>query len=90
MGLGGLAAQVMEELRAGRGVPADWAGVWTEADDRHLRYVVRAEETLAEARRRGTEGRKDMVAMKEKARRYRAGLERKHGRVKVEARRREV
>ena len=45
---GGQAAETMESLKQGRGIPSNYEGVWTDRDDRGLAAVDRLERELGE------------------------------------------
>jgi hypothetical protein len=75
----GLAAVVMQELKEGRGIPDNWAGVWTAKDDDDLKFVLRVEHEVGERRRSGkSPGREDRDRVR-RAERLRNRLEGKHG-----------
>ncbi|OIW25271.1 hypothetical protein CONLIGDRAFT_86917 [Coniochaeta ligniaria NRRL 30616] len=77
----GLAAVVMQELKAGRGIPDNWEGVWTAKDDMDLKFVLEVEgEVEARRRERGGQGpdREARVRVR-RAERLRRRLEVKHG-----------
>ncbi|KAB5542948.1 hypothetical protein GE09DRAFT_1134047 [Coniochaeta sp. 2T2.1] len=74
----GLAAVVMEELKAGRGIPENWQGVWTARDDRELKA---AEKFEREKRHRRETGKQPSLADVEKgklAKKYMRRLQAKH------------
>ncbi|OTA00576.1 hypothetical protein A9Z42_0008040 [Trichoderma parareesei] len=73
---------VIESLRAGRGVPDNYEGIWTDRDDSQLRYVVRVG-GLERMPGDDTEGRR----RKEKAQKMLDRLLHKHGEARVELRR---
>ncbi|KAB5566835.1 hypothetical protein GE09DRAFT_1108373 [Coniochaeta sp. 2T2.1] len=74
----GLAAVVMEELKAGKGIPENWEGVWTARDDKELKKVKEFE---IEEQRRLEKGNQPSLADVEKgklAQRYTRRLQAKH------------
>ncbi|EGR46849.1 uncharacterized protein TRIREDRAFT_109512 [Trichoderma reesei QM6a] len=73
---------VIESLRAGRGVPDNYEGIWTDRDDSQLRYVVRVG-GLERMPGDDPEGRR----RKEKAQKMLDRLLHKHGEARVELRR---
>jgi hypothetical protein len=82
----GLAAVVMEELKNGRGISDNWAGVWTAKDDGDLKFVLAAERDVGERKRSGKmPGREDRESVR-RAERLRRRLVVKHGMERVEDR----
>jgi len=82
----GLAAVVMQELKEGRGIPANWEGVWTAGDDRDLRFVLEVEGEVQARRRSGEPPGREDRARARRAERARRRLETKHGRQRMEDR----
>ncbi|KAL7816215.1 TRF2-interacting telomeric protein/Rap1 C terminal domain-containing protein [Trichoderma gracile] len=72
---------VVESLRAGRGVPDNYEGIWTDRDDSQLRYVVRVG-GLERMPGDDSNGRR----RKEKAQKMLDRLLHKHGEARVELR----
>ncbi|EGX92688.1 transcription factor Rap1, putative [Cordyceps militaris CM01] len=78
----GLAAEVMQSLRDGRGVPAHHEGIWTDVDDAGLRLVVGAGPDLDQEDGEVVRSKAAMKAVR-KARRTRDRLLNKHGRERM-------